>query len=141
MRASLVAQLIKKMPAMWDTWVRSLGWEDPLEKGKATHFGILARRIPWTVYSIQLQSLTGLSLSDFHFHFSGGSVVKNLPANAGDADWIPGSGRFPGGGNTNPLQYSCWKFPRMGEPGVLHTVGSQRVRHHWGNLAHARRSN
>ena len=62
-----------------------LGWEDFLEKGKATHFGILARRIPWTVYSIQLQSLTGLSLSDFHFHFSGGSVVKNPPANAGDA--------------------------------------------------------
>ena len=38
---------------------------------------------------MQLQSLTGLSLSDFHFHFSGGSVVKNLPANAGEADWIP----------------------------------------------------
>ena len=35
-RASLVAQLVKNSPAMWDTWVRSLGWEDPLEKGKAT---------------------------------------------------------------------------------------------------------
>ena len=47
--ASLMAQLVKNPPAMWDTWVRSLGWEDPLEKGKATHSSILARRIPWTV--------------------------------------------------------------------------------------------
>ena len=44
-------------------------------------------------------------------NFSGGSVVKNLPANAGDADSIPGSGRSPGGGNGNPLQYSCLKNP------------------------------
>ena len=36
------------LPAMWDTWVRSLGWEDPLEKGRATHSSILAQRIPWT---------------------------------------------------------------------------------------------
>ena len=47
--ASLVAQLVKNPPAMWETWVQSLGWEDPLEKGKATHFSILAWRILWTV--------------------------------------------------------------------------------------------
>ena len=47
--ASFVAQLVKNLPAMWETWVRSLGWEDPLEKGKATHSGIPAWRIPWTV--------------------------------------------------------------------------------------------
>ena len=41
-QASLVAQLVKNLPAMWETWVRSLGWEDPLEKGKATHSSILA---------------------------------------------------------------------------------------------------
>ena len=46
--ASLVAQLVKNLPAMWETWVRSLGWEDPLEKGKATHSRMLAWRIPWT---------------------------------------------------------------------------------------------
>ena len=40
--ASLVAPLVKNPPAMWETWVRSLGWEDPLEKGKATHSSILA---------------------------------------------------------------------------------------------------
>ena len=47
--ASLVAQLVKNAPAMRETWVQSLGWEDPLEKGKATHSSILAWRIPWTV--------------------------------------------------------------------------------------------
>ena len=47
--ASLVAQLVKNPPAMRETWVRSLGWEDPLEKGKATHSRIQARRIPWPV--------------------------------------------------------------------------------------------
>ena len=43
---SLVAQLVKNPPAMQETWVRSLGWEDPLEKGMATHSNILAWRIP-----------------------------------------------------------------------------------------------
>ena len=47
--ASLVVQLVKNPPAMKETWVRSLGWEDPLEKGKATHSSTLAWRIPWTV--------------------------------------------------------------------------------------------
>ena len=47
--ASLVAQLVKNPPTMQQTWVQSLGWEDPLEKGKATHSSILVWRIPWTV--------------------------------------------------------------------------------------------
>jgi len=46
---TLVAQLVKNPPAMWETWVRSLGQEDPLEKGKTTHYSILAWRIPWNV--------------------------------------------------------------------------------------------
>ena len=46
---SLVAQLVKNLPAMRETGIWSLGWEDPLEKGKATHSGILAWTIPWTV--------------------------------------------------------------------------------------------
>ena len=89
-----MAQLVKNPPAIWETWVRSLGWEDTLEediathssifalenpwrrteepgdsleKGKATHSGILAWRIPWTIHSIT-KSCT--RLSDFHFHFS-----------------------------------------------------------------------
>ena len=63
--ASLVAQLVKNPPATLETWVRSLGWEDPLEKGKATHSSILAWRIPWTIQSMGSQSQT--RLSDFHF--------------------------------------------------------------------------
>ena len=47
--ASLVTQLVKNLPEMQETWVQSLGWEDPLEKGKAIHFSILAWRILWTV--------------------------------------------------------------------------------------------
>ena len=47
--ASLVVQLVKNLPAMKEICIQSLGWEDPLEKGKATHFNILAWRIPWTV--------------------------------------------------------------------------------------------
>ena len=58
--ASLVAQTVKNLPAMWDTWVRSLGWEDPLRKGKATHSSILACRIPWTVEPGKLQSMGSL---------------------------------------------------------------------------------
>ena len=64
-RASLVAQLVKNPPAMWETWVRSLGWENPLKKGKATHSSILAWRIPWTVVHGVARSRT--QLSDFHF--------------------------------------------------------------------------
>ena len=51
MRVSLVAQLVKNPLTMWETWVRSLGWEDPLEKGKTTHSSTLDWRIPWTIYS------------------------------------------------------------------------------------------
>ena len=47
--ASLMAQLVKNLPAMWETWFQSLGWKDPLENGKATHSTSLAWRIPWTV--------------------------------------------------------------------------------------------
>ena len=53
--ASLVAQQVKDLPAMWETWVWSLGWADPLEKGNATHSSILAWRIPWTVQSMGSQ--------------------------------------------------------------------------------------
>ena len=47
--ASLVAQLVKNPPAVREMWIRSLDWEDPLEKGKATYSSILAWRIPWTI--------------------------------------------------------------------------------------------
>ena len=58
-RASLIAQSVKNLPAVQETQVRSLGWENPLEKEMATHSGILAWRIPWTEEPGGLQS-TGL---------------------------------------------------------------------------------
>ena len=66
---SLVAQLVKNLPARWETWVRSLVWEDPLEKGKATHSSILAWRIPWTVQSMGSQ--------DFHFQCHSRAIVNS----------------------------------------------------------------
>ena len=52
---NLVAQTVKNLPAMWETWVRSLGWKDPLEKEMATHCSILAWKIPWTEEPGRLQ--------------------------------------------------------------------------------------
>ena len=52
-----MAQWVKNLPAMQETWVWSLGWEDPLEEGTATHCSILARRIPWTEEPGRLQSM------------------------------------------------------------------------------------
>ena len=52
-----MAQTVKNPPAVWKTWVRSLGWEDPLEEGMATHSDILAWRIPWTEEPGGLQSM------------------------------------------------------------------------------------
>ena len=49
--------MVKNLPAVWETWVQSLGWEDPLEKDTATHSSILAWRIPWTEETGGLQSM------------------------------------------------------------------------------------
>ena len=80
------------------------------------------------------------------YHMTGAAQVvlvvkektKNLPANAGDqkdSDSIPaGSGRSPGGGHGNPLQYSCLENPMEEEPGGLQSMGPQRVGHNYSNL-------
>ena len=71
----------------------------------------------------------------FGFHsaledFPGGSDGKASTYNAGDPGSIPGSGRSPGEGNGNPLQWFLgWKIPRVEEPGRLQTMGLQRIRH------------
>ena len=94
--ASLVAQLVKNLPAVQETRVRSLGWEDPLEKEMATHSSILSWKISWTEEPGVLQSMGSLK-SDrterFHFHFSLSCI---------------------GEGNGNPLQCSCLGNPRDG---------------------------
>ena len=86
--ASLVAQLVKNLPAMWETWVRSLGWEDPLEKGQATHSSILAWRIPWTVYpwgcrESDTTEACSAACSACERAFQVAQMIKNLPASAG----------------------------------------------------------
>ena len=67
--ASLIAQLVKNPPAMQETWVQSLGWEDPLKKGKATHSNILAWRLPWTIKSMGSQRVRHdrVTFSSLHF--------------------------------------------------------------------------
>ena len=67
--ASLVAQLVKNLTAMWETWVQSLGFEDALEKGKATHYSILAWRINSMDCIVCEVTKSRTQLSDFHFHF------------------------------------------------------------------------
>ena len=54
---SLVAKMVKCLPAMWETWVRTLGWEDPLETEMATHSSTLAWKIPWTEDPGRIQSM------------------------------------------------------------------------------------
>ena len=63
-----MAQLVKDLPAMGETCMRSLGWEDPLEKGKVTHSSILAWRIPGTIQSMHGVAKSWTRLSHFHFH-------------------------------------------------------------------------
>ena len=70
-RASLVAQMVKSLPAVWETWVWSLGQEDPLEREMATHSSTLAWKIPWTEEPGRLQSMGSQSrtwLSDITFY-------------------------------------------------------------------------
>ena len=113
--ACLVAQMVKHLPTMWETWVQSLGQEDPLEKEMATHSSVLAWRIPWTEEPGRLQSM-GVSRFGHNLAtkpptsiraFPGGSEGKVSACNVGDLGSIPGLGRSPGEGNGNPLQYSC----------------------------------
>ena len=59
---SLVVQMVKNLPETWETWVPSLGWEDPLEKEMATHSSILAWRIPWTEEPGGLKSMGSQSV-------------------------------------------------------------------------------
>ena len=123
-----VTQMVKNLPAMQETWVRSLGQEDPLEKEMATHSSIFAWKIPKTEETGRLQSIGSqrvghdwaISLSWFVDSFSwqclfpyttlfrscifpGGSEGKASACNVGDLSSIPGSGRSPGEGNGNPF--------------------------------------
>ena len=130
-----MAQTVKNLPAMQETWVQSLGWEDPLEEDMATHSSILAWRIPWTEEPGGLQSMglqrvrhedtTERLSTEFLWKLSS----KESACSAADAGLTPGSGRFPGEGNSNPLQYSSPQNPTdSGAWWTIQSTGSQRFR-------------
>ena len=84
-------------------------------------------RLPSWVHSfIHNVHLVNIHWASATWGFPGGSVVKNLPSNAGDAGSIPGSGRSPGEGNGNPLQYSCLGNPMDRGVGGFQSMGSQK---------------
>ena len=83
--ASLVSQTVQNLPTMQETWVQSLGWEDPLEKGMATHSSILAWRIPWTEESGGLlisQKITRKTVMEIQlFTLAGSQLLQKLAYN------------------------------------------------------------
>ena len=126
--------MVKNLPTMQETWVWSLGWEDPLEKGKATHSSVLAWRILWTEEPGRLWCMVSQRFvhdwatlyTPVHKDFPCGSVLKNPPANAGDVGSIPGSGRSPGRGHGKPLQYSGLQNPMDRRAWQLQSIGSPK---------------
>ena len=101
MWASLVAQTVKRLSTMRETRVRSLGWENPLEKEMAIHSSTIAWKIPWT------EELGRLLFKEFYVtitflrDFPGGSDGKASVYNVGGPGLIPGLGRSSGEGNGN----------------------------------------
>ena len=126
-----MSQSLKNLPAVQETWVRSLGWEDPLEKEMAAHSSILAWKILWTEETGELQSTGSQSGAPerLMLTYPGGSVVKNPLANEGDTDSVLELGGWPGEGNGHLLQDSCLGNPWTEEPGGLQYMGSQKVGH------------
>ena len=124
--ASLVAQLVKNPPAKQETWIRSLGQEDPLKKGMATHSSIFAWEIPWTEEPGGLQSMGSQSqawLSDEHFHFCCCLVTKLGPILCDPMDCsLPGS--FVHGISQARIHWNGLPFP---SPGDLPTQGLNLV--------------
>ena len=112
--------MVKNLPAMRETWVPYLGWEDPLEEGMATHFSILTWRIPmdrgtwWATVHGVAKSWTWLSDFTFTFHFH--ALEKEMATHS---------------------SVFAWRIPGTEEPGGLPSMGSHRVRHDWSDLAAA----
>ena len=112
---SLMAQLVKNPLAMWETWVQSLGWEDPLEKGTTYPLQYSGRENS-TDCIVHEVTNSQTWLSDFHFHlgFPGVLEAKASACSAGDPGSMPELGRSPGEGNGNPLQSFCLENPMVG---------------------------
>ena len=127
--ASLVAQRLKCLPVMWETWVRSLGREDRLEKEMATHSSILAWRIPWTEDPGRLQS-TGLQRFDMteqlHFHFTWWFSGKEVHLQWRRPEYHSWVGKIPWRWKWQPTPVF---LPGESHGQRLQSMRSQRVRH------------
>ena len=142
--ASLMAQMVKNLPATQETWVQSLGWKDPLEKGMATHSSILAWRIPWTEEPGALQSVgsqrvghewattTNMNISCYSFcssildmGFLVAQMVKNRTAM--QETWVRSLGWEDPlkKGTTTYSSILAWRIPWTEEAGRLQSMGSQ----------------
>ena len=116
--ASLVAQMIKNLPAIRETWVQSLAWEDPLETVMATHSSILAWRTPWTEESYSpwgrkvLDTTEQLSTTEPTGGFSGNELVCQGRRHRYVSS-VPGLERSPGGGYGNSLQHFYLENPMI----------------------------
>ena len=124
--ASLVAQRVKHLPAMQETWVRSLGQEDPLEKEMATHSSTPAWKIPWTEKPGRLQSMGSRRAGHNWVTSLGHLVLAQSKLNVGCYySWCS-----PGGGNGNLLQCSCLGNPidRGAWWATVHGVTKSRTR-------------
>ena len=125
-----LVQTVKNLPAMQETWIQSLGLEDPLEKGTATHSSILAWRISWTVWFMGSQRV-GHDWVTFTLAYLVAQTVKNLPA-------MPET-LIQSLGREDPLEKEmaihssilAWEIPWTEKPGGLQSMGSQRVGHDW----------
>ena len=146
---TLLAHMLRNLPAMWESWVRSLGWEDPLEKellptpvflsGEFHGLRSLANYSPWGCRELDMTEELTLS----HSSFPGGASGKEptcqwrkhetqveSASNVGDLGSVPGSRRSPGGGYGNPLQYSCLENPmdRGAWQAAVHSVRKSQTR-------------
>ena len=93
--------MVKNLPAVQETWVQYLDWQDPLGKGTGTHSSIFDKHIYKTVPSFSY-------LPD---HYPDSLVGKEFACDAEDPASVPGLGRSPGEGHDNPLEYSCLENP------------------------------
>ena len=132
MRASLVAQLVKNLPAMQATWVWSLGWEDPLEKGTTTHSSILTWKLPWIQKDgcWSWNSNTMATWCEELTHWKRPWCWERLRAGG------EGDDRGWDGWMASPTWWTwVWASSRswwwIGRPGLLQSMGSQRVGQDW----------
>ena len=149
-QASLVVQMVNNLPAILETWVWCLYWEDTLQEGMAIHSSILAWRIPQTEEHPRLQS-TGSQRDGLDWATFTHSLITGLPwwlsgidsgcnvGDSGDVGSIPGSGRSPGGGHGSPLQYSCLENPveRWAWQAMVHGVTKSQTWLEWLNTSTA----